>query len=154
MAAHLRRQIRDAVATILTGLPDTGSNVFDEPEEERTLLSTELPALRVYTDEESVDIVSVGHPHRQQRVLLLQVDAVVKAAGSWKTALEEIVKDVEAAMGASTSTYTAGNLARGGIALRRIVIDRDISTDKPVGVARLTYEATYFAMSNAPDVAC
>ena len=153
MAAHLRRQIRDAVATILTGLPDTGSNVFDEPEEERTLLATELPALRVYTDQEAVEVVSIGHPHRQQRTLVLQVEAVVKAAGAWKTALEEIVKDVEAAMGASVSTYTAGNLARGGIALRRIVIDRDISTDKPVGVARLTYEATYFAMSNAPDVA-
>ena len=58
MANHLRRQIRERVATTLTGLSTTGSNVFQSriyPME-----SAGLPGLCVYTQEESVGIQSMG----------------------------------------------------------------------------------------------
>lgn len=152
MANHVRQQIREAVATTLTGLATTGARVYQS--RLRPLADADLPALRIYTDSEQIDSgVSVGFPNRQNRTLTLRVEAVVKSAANFDDTLDTIIKEVEAAINASTTAYTASNLARGGITLARIEIDHDTESDKPAGIARMNFEALYFTLSNAPDVA-
>ncbi len=152
MANHVRRQIREAVAATLTGLATTGLNVYQS--RLRPLAEAALPALRIYTDAEQVNNeVSIGFPNRQERTLTVRVEAVVKVADNFDDALDTIIKECEAALNASTSAYTAGGLARGGITLDRIEIDQDVETDKTVGIARMDFQAVYYTQSNAPDVA-
>lgn len=152
MANHVRQQIREAVATTLTGLTTTSTRVFQS--RLRPLVDADLPALRIYTDAEEVNNeVSIGFPNRQERTLTVRVEAVVKVADNFDDALDTIIKECEAALNASTSAYTAGGLARGGITLDRIEIDHDAETDKPVGIARMDFQAVYYTQSNAPDVA-
>jgi hypothetical protein len=152
MANHVRQQIREAVATTLTGLATTGSRVYQS--RIRPLADAELPALRVFTSQESVNnAVTIGFPNRQERTLTVRVEAVVKAVSAYDDTLDTIIKECEAALNASTSAYTAGGLARGGITLDAIEIDLDADTDKPVGIARMDFQALYFTQSNAPDVA-
>ena len=58
MANHLRRQIRERIATDVTSLSTTGSRVFQSrayPIEE-----SKLPCLLVFDSEESVEIRSMG----------------------------------------------------------------------------------------------
>ena len=58
MANHLRRQIRERIATRVTSLSTTGSNVFQSrayPIEE-----SKLPCLLVYDSEESVTLQAMG----------------------------------------------------------------------------------------------
>ena len=54
MANHLRRQIRERVATMLTGLSSTGSNVFQS--HVYPLETADFPALCVYTQEEEIEV--------------------------------------------------------------------------------------------------
>ena len=152
MANHVRQQIREAVATTLTGLATTGARVYQS--RLRPLADAELPALRIYTDSEQINnAVTIGFPNRQERTLTVRIEAVVKTASNFDDTLDTIIKEVETALNASTSTYTAGGLARGGITLDRIEIDHDAETDKPAGIARMSFDALYFTASNAPDVA-
>lgn len=152
MANHVRQQIREAVATTLTGLSTTSTRVFQS--RLRPLVDADLPALRIYTDSEQVNnAVTIGFPNRQERRLTVRVEAVVKSTSNFDDTLDTIAKECETALNASTSAYTAGGLAKGGITLDRIEIEHDAETDKPVGIARMDFEALYFTLSNAPDVA-
>ena len=67
MADHVRKQIRDAIVTLVTGLTTTGSNVFAG----RTyaLQDSELPALRVYTGDEDLTIAALGVNRTSGRAL-------------------------------------------------------------------------------------
>lgn len=152
MANHVRQQIREAVATTLTGLATTSTRVFQS--RIRPLIDAELPALRVYTAQEQVNnAVTIGFPNRQERTLTVRVEAVVKAVTNFDDTVDTIIKECEAAINASTSAYTAGGLARGGITLDAIEVDLDDSVEKPVAIARMDFQALYFTQSNAPDVA-
>ncbi len=51
--AHVRKQIRDAIVTAVTGLTTTGSNVFRS--RIYPLESGKLPGLCVYTKSETVE---------------------------------------------------------------------------------------------------
>lgn len=152
MANHVRQQIREAVATLVTGLSSTGSNVFQT--RTRPLADAQLPALLINTNEEQIEnTITIGLPNRQQRTLTVSIEAVVKSASGGDDALDTVIKEVEAALGASSATYTLSGLARGGITLDRIGIDVDDDTDKPVLRARMDWQAIYYTLSNAPDVA-
>ena len=154
MTTHVRQQIREAVATLVTGLTTTGANVFQM--RTRPLTDANLPALMITTnDEQVVNNITVGFPNRQERTLTVSVVALVKAAASANPddTVDTIIKEVEAALGASTSTYTLSGLARGGITLDSIRIDMDDETDKPVMRATMDWQAVYYTLSNAPDTA-
>ena len=67
MANHLRRQIRERAATTLMGLGNTGSNVFQS--RFNPIESSGLAGLCIYTNEEAVDIFSVGSTRKVNRSL-------------------------------------------------------------------------------------
>lgn len=146
MANHVRRQIREAVASALTGLSQTGANVFES--RVYPIQSTELPALRVYTNAEAVAIGSIGASRLLERGLEVVVEAVVKAVTGFDDTIDTIIKDVEVAL---ASAQTAGGAKY--IQLARIEIELDGEGDQPVAVARMSFEVPYITALGAPDVA-
>ena len=93
--SHARQQIREAVATLVTGLTTTGSNVFQS--RVYRLQASELPALLVYTNSETVE-----RSHMTTglvRELTLRVEGIAKALANIDDTLDTIGAEVEAALG-------------------------------------------------------
>lgn len=146
MAAHVRQQVRDAVKVALTGLTTTGANVFDSRVYE--LKDDELPALRIFTNSEDVQIDSIGFSRLQDRRLELVVEACVKQNGAFDDTLDTILKEVEVAI--------AANQGAGGakfIQLAKIEIELSGEGEKPVGLGRMTFQVPYITALGAPDIA-
>lgn len=151
MANHVRQQLREAVATLLTGLVTTGSNVFQA--RLNPLQATELPALRIYTEGEQLEYQSIGYPSRQERRIQLVVEGVARQSADLEDKLDTINKEVEAAIGATLTTWQASGIARGGIELDSVEIGLSGEGELDTGVVTMRFVATVFTNSNAPDVA-
>ena len=146
--AHVRKQIRDAVATALMGLSKTRSNVFTSRLYELTI--DDLPGLRIYTDEElEVEALTIGNPVEQRRFLTLIIDGIEQANVKLDDTLDEIAEQVEIAMAADV---TLGGLVV-GMALESTEIELSDGSAQPIGVIKLTYSIEYLVNSNAPNVA-
>lgn len=146
MANHVRQQIREAIATAVTGLTTTGSNVFQS--RIYPLQSAELPALRVFTNSETVAIGSMGASRIVERVLEVVIEAVVKATTDFDDTVDGIVKQVEIAL---ASAQGAGGAKY--VQLVKIEIEMDGEGDQPVAMARMSFEVPYNTALGAPDVA-
>lgn len=149
MATHVRRQIREAIATLLTGLPTTGANIFQS--RIYALQESELPGLRIYTQDESVEPMSIHAPMTQERTLELMVEAVVAQTVDLDDKLDAICMEIEIALGGSLTQVQMGGAET--LILRSTAIELSGEGQKPTGIARMIYEASYFTNSNAPDVA-
>lgn len=145
MANHLHRQIREAVETLLTGLTTTGSRVYAN--RLQPLADANLPGLRVFMDEETVEVFEINSPQIQERKLSMFVECCAKEVAALDDTLDAISKEVEIAL--------SGGITLGGqwldCAYAGMQFD-DALSDKPVGVKRLRFVIAYSAMSNAPDV--
>lgn len=150
MADHVRKQIRAAVASAVTGLATTGARVF-------TSRTAPLPqdttnALRVYCkDETEIRAAATGAGAarvRLDRTVEIVIEAVVKKASGFDDELDQILKEVEVAMSAVQS---AGGAKR--IHPVRLETDYEGDGEQELAVGRLVYEGFYFTALNAPDVA-
>lgn len=144
MADHAHKQIRDALKTRLTGLASTGARVYAN--RLYPLTAAELPALRVYLDEESAEPLSV-HAPASSRVLSLSVEACAKATAALDDTLDQIGKEVEIAL--------ASGLSVAGVHLQPIYTGMSFTddiADQPVGVKRMTFSLPFEAAAGAPDV--
>lgn len=145
MADHLHQQIRDKVKTAVTGLTTTTTHVYAN--RLQPLQDANLPALRIYTDEERAEALTVHSPCMQERTLTLVVEGCAKAASGLDDTLDLISKEVETALAAGI-TIGSVNLPVFYTGMR---FDDELA-DKPVGVKRMIFSIPYTAMSNAPDV--
>ena len=147
MANHLRRQIRERAATTLTNLTTTGTNVFQSriyPME-----SAGLPGLCIYTQEESVEIQTIGSTRTVYRELSLIVEGYATASSDLEDTLDLIGKEVEIAMAGDIGLNSlAGDSHLSGV---EITISGEGSTG--IGTIRHTYTVIYGNAENAPDVA-
>lgn len=149
MANHLRRQIREAIATAVTGLATTATRVFQSrvyPLER----AGDLPGLLVFSLTESSEGSSLGAPRLMTRVLRVQVVAVAEATADLDDTLDQICKEVEIAL-AMPCAALAG-IAK-SITLSATDIELQGTSVRPVGQAAMTYEVVYIAAEDAPDVA-
>ena len=146
MANHVRRQIRDAVATALTGLATTGTRVF--PSRTQVLQDANLPGLRVYTQQEDVLIGSIDASRLQERTLTLLVEGVAKVNDTLDDTLDQIAKEVEVALDAAQGAGGAKYLQ-----LTNTDIEMNAEGEQDTGTVRLTYEVLYITATGAPDVA-
>lgn len=149
MANHLRRQIREAIATAVTGLATTGARVFQSrvyPLER----AGDLPGLLVFSLTETSEGSSLGAPRLMTRVLRVQVVAVAEATADLDDTLDQICKEVEIAL-AMPCAALAG-IAK-SITLSATDIELQGTSVRPVGQAAMTYEVVYIAAEDAPDVA-
>lgn len=142
MPTHVRRQLREAAATAVTGLTTTGSRVFQS--RMRPQADAGLPCLLVATNDEAVSPGSVGA--MQERELTLTVTGVAKASADVDDTLDAMALEVETALAAA---HTLGGLAA-GMELRGLKVEFDDETDKPVGQISLDYRLTYFVSSGSP----
>jgi len=143
MADHLHKQIRDAVAALLTGLTTTGSRVY--PNRLQPMADANLPGLRVFMDAE--EVADSFLDKAQERRIDLIVECCAKATTVLDDTLDASSKEVEVALsgGITLSGYWI-DVQYGGMQF-----DDDLA-DKPVGVKRLRFALTYTAAGSAPDV--
>jgi len=145
MANHLRRQIRDAVQTAMTGLATTGARVFIG--RYRSLGRAYDPSLLIYTPQESSRRAINGQPPILERVVQVMIEGRVSGAGEPDNALDDIAKEVEAAM------WT--NRALGGLVFNTKLVATDTTTEaegeRQNGGIRLTYEMTFQTPEGAAD---
>lgn len=145
--AHVRKNIRDNVATTLTGLTTTGSNVF------KTRLfplgEAKLPALCIYTKTENITYPTISPPRTQVRELEVIVEAYIKGTDAVDDTLDVIAVEVEEAI------YT--DLTRGGYAKDTQVTDFEADYtavgEQSVGMGRFTIAITYATVENDIETA-
>lgn len=133
--AHARQTIREAAATLLTGLTSTGSRVFQS----RIVPQTTLPCLLVMTDAE--EIAPGAFEKQLDRRLTLTVVGVAKAGATIDDNLDTIAAEVETALGSDYRYELTG-----------IDVDFDETLEKPAGRITLTYSYRYFTNAGAPGI--
>ena len=142
---HARTQIRQAVLALLNGNTTAGSNVFEA--RVYPLNDPKLPALLVYTKQETVGEQSMSYPRTQHRELLLTIEAYVKARGNVDADTDALSLEVEQLIAADP---TLGGLVKDTVL---DTTDTQFSDDgeKPVAVAVLTYAILYTVKEDTPD---
>lgn len=130
---HVRTQIREEVVALVTGLPTTGSKVFQS--RMRPQQASSLPCLLVTTNDEQIEIDDFGAT--QDRRLSLVIQGFAAASANLDAQLDQIALEVETAM---PNIYP----------LEKIEIEFDDDLETPVGRIAMTYLVTYFTNAGEP----
>lgn len=150
MPNHVRRQIRDAVEALVTGLPSTGSRVYSG--RARPLGKDHGDCLLVYTTDESSDRETIGQNPLLSRIVNVAIEGRVSRSSSEaaEDALDQIAAEVEPVMAGAAPRL--GGLAREMllIATRLLVA---ASGERHEGEIRLLYRVTYATRAATPTVA-
>lgn len=143
MADHAHKQIRDALKLKLTGLSLTGNRVFAN--RVWPLNGNELPAIRLFTEEEEIEQTGLAGQFRQHR-LIVSVEACAKANITLDDTLDAIGKDIEIALssGLTLGTKTLYPTYLG------MTLDQE-ELDQPVGIKRHRFAITYANTASQPD---
>ncbi len=147
MANHIRQQIRERAGTVLTGLTTTGSNVFET--RVYPLENTNLPALVIYTKNETSEPIVISTNRLMSRELELIVEIYVKQTSNFDDQVDKICKEVEVAISADT---TLNGLAKDCF-LQSTEIEYNTEGEQPLSYAVLTFLTNYYVQETAPDVA-
>ena len=144
--AHLRQSIRERIATDVTGLSTTGSNVFQSrfyPIEDAS-----LPCLLVYSTSEESEVTEMASPRPITRTLNVVVQGVVSATQPDDT-LDTISKEIEVALAADVNINDLANNSY----LSGTEIEFNADGAKPIGTVMLNYVVEYRNVDNAPETA-
>jgi hypothetical protein len=148
---HLREQLRNALQATVSGLPLTQARVFVERAGDRALdASSELPALEIRVEDEVVTPLTIDAPI-YERVVQIQIEAVVSAGQQLYRTLDAILADVERAIATSQGLIA---LCSGGVRLTA-VSKTEVSGDGelPVGRQTFSFEAIYITAASDPHIA-
>lgn len=145
--AHVRKQIRDAIKTALTGLPTTGNSVHATRVFPIERLS--LPALVIYTKSEDVNFDTLTINRSVMRNLEVMVEAYVSGSNPHDDELDIIAVDVEEALAADN---TLGGLTKD---LQVTAFEADYTGDgeQIVGIGRFTVAVVYRTAENDVETA-
>ena len=145
--SHVRQQIRERVATDLTGLSTTGSNVFQS--RVYPMEGAGLPGLIVYTNSESVDLDETSSGRHLVRILDVVVEGYVKATSNSDDTVDTIAAEVETAI---ANDSDLNSLAKDSI-LATTEVELSGDAEKPIAVVRMTFTVVYVTADNAPETA-
>jgi hypothetical protein len=135
--AHVRQQIRDRVATLVTGLPVTGANVYKM--RRFALDDSKLPAICVYTMDENSTLATMG-TRTLVRSINVAVDIMIKGLSTAiSDTLDQICVSAEQAIGAD---FHLNNLAKSCI-LTGTEININVEGEQSIASARLVYVVEY-----------
>ena len=137
MANHLRRMIRERVATMLTGLSSTGSNVFQS--HVCPLENDDLPSLCIYTQDEEIEVGASGDPRVYHSTMILIVDGYVQTFSNLDDHLYQIGTEVQVAMAGDIYIY---NLVKDSY-LSSVDISYSGEGTSPIGIIRHNYSVLY-----------
>lgn len=135
--AHVRQQIRDAVATTLTSAVTLVSGRIYTTRV-HPLNEALLPAISVYTGSETSERYNVGVTDIN-RELSLEIDIYVRESSTFDDDADAIAVEVEEAL---AGDFTIGGLAK-SMVLTSTAIQFDGEADQILGVAKLTYQVRY-----------
>ena len=137
MANHIRQQIRDRIIADVTGLATTGANVYDS--KLYNILQGELPALAVYTQNETSEISTIAPNVTLDRELEVIIECYAEANQNIENTLDTIAGEVENSLG---TDLTLNNLCITQF-LSSTDIDFTSEGEKPLGICKLTYNVRY-----------
>ena len=143
--SHARTQIRNAVTALLKGNTTAGNNVFEA--RVYPINEPKLPALLIYTKQETVGEQSMSRPRTQQRELMVSVEAYVKVRGNVDEATDTLALEVEQLIAADPSL---GGLVK-DTSLDTTETQFSDDGEKPIAVAVLTFSVLYTVKENAPQ---
>jgi hypothetical protein len=144
--SHVRQQIREAAATLLTGLTTTGARVFQS--RIYPLRDADLPCLLISTDDEKIDTLGLSAGGLQERELSLVIKAVAKQSAALDDALDTSLAEIETAL----TGQSLGGIAKSNT-LESISVEMSDDLEKPVGILTATFQITYYTATGAPGVA-
>lgn len=148
MADHIRKRVRAAVGTLLTGLATTGSRVYTS--QYYSLSAAEMPALIIYTPEEdSSSPPPKCHPGTLRRIITLTVEAVVTGTGNLADALDQIAKEVEARM---ATDFTLGATCKEVQLVRTAFTFRATDSPQPGASLQMNFTVVAPTLEGVPDV--
>ena len=138
--SHVRQQIRDRVATLVTGLPTTGASVYKM--RRYALDDAKLPAICVYTTDESSSLITIGS-RTLRRVINVVIDIIIKGSSTAVSdSIDTICVSAEEAMAAD---FTLNGLAKSSV-LTSSEIDVNVEGEKSIASARLVYAVEYVTL--------
>ena len=142
---HARTQIRNAVTTLLKGNTAAGNHVYEA--RVYPINEPKLPALLIYTKQETVGEQSMSRPRTQQRELFVTIEAYVKGRGNVDEDTDNLAMEIEQLIAADP---TLGGLVK-DITLETTDTQLYDEGEKPVAVAVLTLSTLYAVKENAPQ---
>lgn len=143
--AHVRQQIREAFATVLTNATVasviSSSRVYPLP-------PTTTTAALIYTNTDSVTDTTLTAPRNLTRELIIVVECVARKLADLDDQLDTLCKNVENAVGANN---TLGGLVKDCI-LADTIITHDFNGDAPIGSARMQFRVMYRTAENNAEI--
>ena len=146
---HVRQQIRERIATNVTGLTPTGARVYQS--RVYNLEAANLPGLLVYSNNETSERDTMGILANQDldRTLELVIEGYASTASNLDDVLDLIAEEVETAVAADP---TCNGLSK-DLYLSETTISLTGEGDSPAGVLALTFEVSYRTTTTAPGTA-
>jgi len=145
MTDHVRKQLRDQVAVLVTELTTYAVNVYKN--RRYPVDSSELPCLIVQTGEEEIEILTIDYPAQQLRQEQLIISVIAETTVGMDDMLDEICKDIEIALAGNVSIAKSFKLdSTSGI-------EPNVVGEKPVGVVDMRFMAEIYTLENAPFTA-
>lgn len=145
--SHVRQQIREQVATTLTGLTTTGSRVYQS--RVYPMGPNNIPGLLIFSTSESSEVDVMGSVGSMLRTLTLTIEGYVKGTSNSDDTIDTICAEVETALGADK---TINSLAKNSY-LTDTEIEYSGDGEQPVGVVTMNYIVQYRTATNAPETA-
>ena len=133
--SHVRQQIRESLATVITGLVSTGENVYQS----RVYPHDQLPCLSIYTRDETAEHDSVSRPRSSRRELSLTIEIRAKQSADVDDKIDQISAEVEAAVSAD---ITLGGISK-DIQYQGIDIQFDDGVEQPTALGIINYNIIY-----------
>lgn len=144
--SHIRKQIRDALASALTALPLTGSRVYVN--RSAPVAASDTPCLVIQTAAEDLTNLRLLGPVHYRRTLDLTIDAYVSGA-ALDDALDAVCAQIEPAV---ANAGTLSGLIDYPLELQAVRFEFEDVASPPVAVARLRYTAETSTLATTPEV--
>ena len=147
--SHVRTQIRNRVASVLTGLTTTGAKVYKS--RIYPMDRAAMPGICVYTtSERSVE--------EDFSMLVKEVDVVIDAyvsGAAWDANCDKVQAEVETALYADHSATTDRYFDGLALSLEYAQADSQYvgEAERPYGILRMIYRARYAITRGAPEAA-
>lgn len=135
---HVRTQIRDAVAVLVTGLPVTGANVVAGRATPVTVRNS--PGIRVYTDTDTIDIDAGNMAETvEYHELSVVLEVHARALPDADAQLDAIHVDLQAVLLADITLQGLAEFLR----FDSLEVEQVESLDEPISIGTLTYRVHY-----------
>ncbi len=150
MADHIRKQIRDAAKTALTGLTTTGANVFSG--RISALQASELPGLLIFLNgDEAIEGANNAGTPTVDRSGMLRIEGVAAEGDDTLDLLDQIALEVEAKLFSDAPFMDTLLVPPGPPATSIQVDDAPGGSAKRVGSIIMNFPILFRTELGAPD---